>query len=140
MGIGGTCRNCLFWVICRDFLTKKKFKMKNVFKSVFNFILSQRRSGTTTLIKKIADENDVWVLVQNMADGLQFKRGSAISIHQLIGSSDGMEGKPILVDNATLLRLMDVAAKQESKLLAMKEFMDRFRKDMEIMEGMDVWR
>lgn len=114
--------------------------MKNVFKSVFNFILSQRRSGTTTLIKKIADENDVWVLVPNMSDSLQFKKGSAISIHQLANNSNGMEGKPILVDNATLLRLMDVAAKQESKLLAIEEVMDRFRKDMEIMGKMDVWR
>ena len=112
--------------------------MKNVFKSVFNFVLSQRRSGTTTLIKKIADENDVWVLVPNMSDSLQFKKGSAISVHQLCGSSDGLEGRPILVDNATLLRLIGAAAKQEEKLLAMESVIAEFKRSIAIVDKMDA--
>jgi hypothetical protein len=114
--------------------------MKNIFKSVFNFVLSQRRSGTTTLVKKIADENDVWVLVPNMSDGLQFKKGSAISVHQLCDNSDGTEGKPILVDNATLLKLIGAAARQEEKLLALEEVVCKFKKDVEIVGKMDIWR
>ncbi len=113
--------------------------MKDVFKSVFNFILSQRRSGTTTLIKKIADENDVWVLVPNMSDSLQFKKGSAISVYQLTNNPGILEGRPILVDNATLLKLLGAADRQEEKLSAMEEVVDRFKKDMEILEKMDIW-
>lgn len=33
--------------------------------NLYSFVLSLRRGGTTTLIKEIASEKDVWVLVPN---------------------------------------------------------------------------
>lgn len=73
---------------------------------LYSFFISQRRSGTTTLLKEIAKKNDVWILVPNEADKKQFgdKAISFSDIEKTIPESK----KPVLVDNHTMLKLHDV--------------------------------
>jgi Cft2 family RNA processing exonuclease len=39
--------------------------IRKLLSNLFSFVTDLRRSGTTTLIQKVASENDVWVLVPN---------------------------------------------------------------------------
>ena len=106
--------------------------MKNVFKSIYDYMISQRRSGTTTLIKEVSKTNDVNVLVRTMQFGAEFGK-SAVSIHEIANghTQDGTTPKPVLIDNSTMIALMRVAAAQELKLNAMKELIAKFQADMD---------
>jgi len=76
-----------------------------IFSRVESFLHSMRHSGTTSLLKKIAAENDVWVLVADEEHAREFgDKGVTISKVQL-----GVDKKPILFDNYTILRLTGLA-------------------------------
>lgn len=112
--------------------------IRRVISGLLNILTELRRSGTTTLIKKIAAENDVWVLVINSEAKKEFGE-SAITpfeVNKLIG----LKPKPILIDNATLMKLSELslsefqhlgaAIKQRNNLLLqIKESINRFEKE-----------
>jgi hypothetical protein len=83
--------------------------MKNldILKNTFDFMSRMRRSGTTTLLRKISDEMEAWVLVPYEEDKKEFF-DSALSFEDLNGGC-GREPKPILVDNYTMMKLLSMA-------------------------------
>ena len=66
-------------------------------------MLQMRRSGTSTLIERIATENDVYVLVPDAKLGERF--GSKALTFDQLGKFGSEKSKPILVDNHALLVL-----------------------------------
>jgi len=88
-------------------------KALNLIDNILSFLFSQRQSGTTSLLKKIAKENDVWVLV---ADEVQKKEfgDKAVSIEDL---KMGIPNKPILFDNYTIMKLTSLSQSEILNLL-----------------------
>jgi len=75
------------------------------------FLKTFRRSGTTTLLQRIAKREDVWVLVEHH-DNLKDFHGKGVvvgGLRQLMGTHP----KPILVDNGLLLKILQDAADAE---------------------------
>jgi len=89
-------------------------KIRDHIKNLFEFLLQSRRSGTTTLLKKIADVNNVWVLVPNFEMKQEFGK-CGITLEEL-KEVRGYQTKPILLDNYTLLELTE-STLQEFKTL-----------------------
>ncbi|NBR14936.1 MAG: hypothetical protein EBU01_10225 [Crocinitomicaceae bacterium] len=79
--------------------------MKRLLRLVCDFFISQRASGTTTLLKSVAANNDVWVLVPNAEMKSEF--GSQGVSFDDLERMQGKAKKPILVDNYTMLKLCD---------------------------------
>lgn len=79
--------------------------MKKILFDIYNFFISNRKCGTTTLLVKIAKENDVWVIVPDKKTGEQFGE-KAITFSDLVRSK-GITPKPILVDNFTMLEICE---------------------------------
>ena len=79
--------------------------MKRLLRNVYDFFIRQRQSGTSTLLKKVAAENDVWILVPNEKMKEEFGP-QAIDFYDL-QEMMGTEKKPILVDNYTMIRLCE---------------------------------
>lgn len=79
--------------------------MKKLLRQVVEFFISQRRSGTTRLIRHTAEHNDVWVLVPNAEMKKEFG-DKGVSFDDL-ERMRGAERKPILVDNYTMLKLCE---------------------------------
>ena len=78
---------------------------------VLNFILKNRRSGTTTLIKKIAAENDCYVVVryqQEIKHEYDDIKGKCITLEQLF-NFDGLPSKPILFETQAIKELCELA-------------------------------
>lgn len=78
---------------------------------VLNFILKNRRSGTTTLIKKIAAENDCYVVVrfkQEIQKEYYEIKDKCITLEQLV-TFDGLPTKPILFESQAIKELCELA-------------------------------
>jgi hypothetical protein len=88
--------------------------IKKTLSGLFEFLVEQRRSGTTTLIKKIAEEHDVYVLALNSHQAKEFG-DKGISIERL-DQLNGRDKKPILVDNTTLLNLIKITLEEQGRL------------------------
>ena len=71
--------------------------IRRFLRNLFEFTVGLRRSGTTTLIKKVAEQNDVWVIVPNQEHKKLFG-DYALSLHEL-DKMQGSKPKPILLDN-----------------------------------------
>lgn len=82
--------------------------------NIFSFFTSLRRSGTTTLIKNIAAENDVWVLVPNEEMRKEFG-DKGITLQEL-DRMESVKPKPILLDNYTMLKLSELSINEFLKL------------------------
>lgn len=78
-----------------------------ILRNLSGFLLSMRGSGTTTLIKKVAIENDVYVLVPYEQMGQEFG-DHAITFNRL-GKARGLKPKPILTDNYTLREISELS-------------------------------
>lgn len=87
--------------------------IRKILLNLSSFVVGLRRSGTTTLIKKVASENDVWVLVPNQQMKKVFGE-SAITFNEL-EKIKGCKPKPILLDNSTLLILSELSLKEYEK-------------------------
>lgn len=85
---------------------------------VYVFFNGMRRSGTTSLLQKIAAENDVWVLVPTEVEKREFG-GKAITFHEIGKLGGETAKKPILVDNYTLLNLSGEASREFTTLETM---------------------
>lgn len=80
--------------------------MKLTLEKIISFFRSQRATGTTTLIKKIAKDNDVWLLMPTAASKGNFK--DIKNVLSLSDNLDGLPPKPILVDNHTMLFIAEM--------------------------------
>lgn len=80
--------------------------VNNLLRDMFIFFKKLRGSGTTTLLAKIAKENDVWVIVNNYEEGIQFG-DKAVTLDKLKDRAYGFDNKPILIDNHVLLFLLE---------------------------------
>ena len=88
--------------------------VRKLLTNLFSFVTDLRRSGTTTLIKKVASENDVWVLVPNQQMKKEFGE-SAVTFEEL-DRIKGCKSKPILLDNYTLLQLSELSLNEYERL------------------------
>jgi len=79
----------------------------SIFADIFQFFASNRRTGSSTLIKEIAEKNDVYILVANMEQEKEFGE-KAVSMTNL-KSFQHKSAKPVLVDNYTMLKLSEGA-------------------------------
>lgn len=101
--------------------------IKKAWLDLFSFVTSLRRSGTTSLIKRVAAENDVWVLVPDMLTKQEFGE-SGITLQDL-DKLHGHSQKPILVDNYTLIKLSELTMNEFENLeLKIKERNNLIRK------------
>ncbi len=85
-----------------------------IWRDIKTFMSINRGSGTTTLIKKIANENDVFVLVPSDMVGKMIGK-SAVNINKL-NNIRGLQKKPILLDNFTLIELTNKTIEELQKL------------------------
>ena len=83
-------------------------------RNLSEFFISMRGSGTTTLIKKVASENDVYVLVPNEQMAKEFGE-NAITFEGL-DKVRGLKPKPILLDNYTLRQLSELSLNEYNDL------------------------
>lgn len=94
--------------------------IRRFLKNLLGFTVGLRRSGTTTLIKKVAEQNDVWVIVPNQEQKKLFG-DYALSLHEL-DKMQGSKPKPILLDNSTIMRLTEMSIEEMENLdLAIKK-------------------
>ena len=79
-------------------------KTEELLQNLSSFLLSQRRGGTTTLIENISKGNKVWVLSKSVAHANDFNGGISIN-----SNLKGLEKKPVLIDNETLLFILELS-------------------------------
>ena len=91
--------------------------IRKLLSNLYSFVTDLRRSGTTTLIKKVASENDVWVLVPNQQMKKEFGE-SGVTFDEL-DRMKGCKPKPILLDNYTLLQLSELSLNEYERLDSM---------------------
>lgn len=104
--------------------------MKRIFEDIINFMQNYRRSGTSTLIKKVAAENDCWIVVAKSEEKEEFGE-NAISLSEL--PKMGLLAKPILIDNHALLVIGETGLKTIQNLEAEIEQKDKFISDIEFL-------
>jgi hypothetical protein len=88
--------------------------IKKKLQNILSHLINNRQVGTTTLIHKIAKENDVYVLVDKLEERDDFDKSvrknivTPETLHKLEGKpgEPGKPGKPFLVDNGVLHRLL----------------------------------
>lgn len=83
-----------------------------IFNAIERFFQNRRRSGTSTLIQSIAKDHDVLVVLPTEKETQYYKPGtSCVTLYDIIdnpGRYLGTERKPILIDNSTMLLLMEM--------------------------------
>lgn len=82
------------------------FNLRRILHHLRSFMISQRATGTTSLLREIAAKNDVWVLVPTAHEAKEFEHGRGLSFIDL-EKKHALARKPILVDNHTLLKLCE---------------------------------
>lgn len=96
----------------------------NIMHSIRDFFLFNRRSGTTTLINKIAEKENIWILVANNDEVKLFpKHGDKVISILDLDDLHLMEPRPILVDNHTIIKIVELV--QSNTLDMQKEINDR---------------
>lgn len=102
-------------------------KLLAILNRLTSFLTGNRGSGTTTLLKKIAEENDVWVLVPTEEMSSEFGDKGITLSHLPIGG----EKKPILFDNYTLIYLTEAASDEILGLMEKIRRRDDLIRDIE---------
>ena len=77
---------------------------------VLNFILHNRKSGTTTLIRKIAAENDCYIVVRFSREIESYKdvKDKCITLEQLFDFKN-LPKKPILFESQAIKEMCELA-------------------------------
>jgi hypothetical protein len=79
------------------------------------WVLGLRRSGTSSLLERIAKKEDVYILVPTEKEKRDPKwNGKALSFEDL--RKDGLKPKPILLDNHAMLEFSETAYRYAHKL------------------------
>lgn len=109
---------------------------KDILRELNHFLFNNRSSGTTTLIKKISDENDVHILVHNEETKQNFGK-NAINIQDLY-ENKGLPPKPILVDNATFIELIKMVVNNisylEQKIISRDNVLKQIKDSINFLE------
>lgn len=79
--------------------------MNKLFKLLKDILFFNRRNGSTSLLKRIAKTERVYILVENAEDKKDFGE-SAITLHDF-KNIEGKDLRPILVDNHLLMNIID---------------------------------
>lgn len=90
---------------------------------LLGFILKNRRSGTTTLIKKIASENDCYVVVrfqQEIISEYNDIKDKCITLEQLF-DTNGLPQKPILFETQAIKHLLELT-KEKFEIITKENF------------------
>jgi len=118
--------------------------IKKLLGDMYLFFKKLRGSGTTSLLAKIAKENDVWVIVNNFEEGIQFG-DKAVTLDMLKDHAYGFDNKPILIDNHVLLILLEESIHkiddQEEAIRSRTEVLRTLKraiKSFEISEGISL--
>jgi hypothetical protein len=81
----------------------------------YTWVLGLRRSGTSSLLEKIAKSNDVYILVPTEEEKSDPKwNGKALSFNDL--KRGGIKPKPILLDNHAMLKFSELAYQYSKEL------------------------
>ena len=105
-----------------------------LFASFYTWILSLRRSGTTTLLEKIAKVHDVYILVPTEKEKRDKKwNGKAICFIDL--DKGGMKPKPILLDNHAMIEFSKhvyaLVTELEAKVAASDALISKIKGDID---------
>jgi hypothetical protein len=90
-------------------------KIGKILDNLLSFLLSNRQTGTTSLLEKIAAENNVWVIVAKHQEKPKFN-GKALTIDEL-NHARGLDRRPILIDNHTMLWILEDINSDHNNLL-----------------------
>lgn len=88
--------------------------MGHIFKSLYEYLIKNRRKGYTTTLEKIAKKFDVLILVPYLADKDRIKNSICLAEMRILSMKENK--KPILLDNSTLLKLCEAYGRQEDEL------------------------
>ena len=94
----------------------------NKLKNVYDFFTKNRQSGTTTLLEKIYEKEDVYVLVSDEQQKDNFKtsknKKNIFTLKNLYDKQKvaALSKKPILIDNYLMLRLLDISISENEYL------------------------
>lgn len=103
-----------------------------------NFGRTNRQVGTTTLLQKISEENDVIVFVLHYTEKTKFK-GEVYSLIELENYSGGRQDKPYLLDNSAVQYIVEEATKliqeRTENLEAHRKTLASIKKQIEVLEG-----
>lgn len=102
------------------------------------WVLGLRRSGTSSLLEKIAKTYDVYILVPTEKEKNDPKwNGKALSFNDL--KRDGVKPKPLLIDNHAMLEFSDLAYRYskdlEGKLKERNDLLQRIKSDIIRLEN-----
>lgn len=97
------------------------------------WILGMRRSGTSSLLEKIAKSNDVYILVPTEEEKRDRKwNGKAISFNDL--NKEGLKPKPLLLDNHSMIKFSELAynysKELEGKLMDRNKLLSKIKADL----------
>lgn len=109
-----------------------------ILQEFYQWVHSLRRGGTSTLLQKIAEKEDVYVLVSSEKEKNDPKwGGKALSFGDLKRSS--LPPKPILIDNYFMLEIAERAyrhqIKIETELAARNVFLHQIKYELESFES-----
>jgi len=113
-------------------------KVREILQAIYRTVFEARRMGTSTMLKKLASENDVYILVPNEKCKEMFG-DSAITFEELIKNGGlGRSPKPLLLDNFTLLELtrgtFDEIARLEGEVVRRDQLIHTISRDISNFE------
>lgn len=80
-------------------------RIENKINELLALYLSNRSSGSTTILKEVAKNNDVAIIVLNEQMAKEFG-GKAVSINIAFNKLMGVTKRPIFLDNGTMIELL----------------------------------
>ena len=106
---------------------------------LFSFCLTNRQTGTTTLLQKISEEHDVVIIVVNSEEKAKFN-GKAFTLLEIEKNIlPGKELKPFLLDNGTVQYIANEATtlirKRTESLEAHRRTLTSIKKQIEVLEN-----
>ena len=85
--------------------------IQDIFRRFLAFMMNNRKTGHTSLLEKIAKENDVYIIIDHQESKKNFSEDVHANLVPLteLYRLEGIENKPVLIDNdalQTMLRQM----------------------------------
>ena len=82
--------------------------IKKIIKNIYDILESLRQSGTSTLLKKIRKDNDIYIMVSNkkIKHILFGEDSNVLTMNDDITKVIGKDPKPILIDTDVLMALL----------------------------------
>lgn len=104
---------------------------------LIKFAFNNRQVGTTTLLQKISEENDVIVVVVRSEEKTNFK-GEVFTLLELVNYPQGATPKPYILDNSAIRYITEESAKlinaRTESLEEHRKTLASIKKQIEILE------